>query len=109
MKLFIIITMIIFTVSLTVSSIFGHRWCWTCDQDNTVGWQIMTPEERKDHQDRLTNFSSYSSCRDYIDTHNQIMEERAKKSGISQPAMRENPCDTIRAKGAFRVLPAALD
>ncbi len=102
MKLLITISALILITSLTILSAFAHRWCWTCDQYNTVGWQLMTPEERKEHQARLSNFTGYNSCKEYVDTHNKKMEERAGKKSVVLPKMKENPCDTMKAKGILK-------
>lgn len=103
MKLIIIIiASLLVTMSLNASSAFGHRWCWTCDKYNTAGWQLMSPDERKEHQAKLASFTRYSSCKEYIDLHHKKMEERAAKKSVSLPVMRENPCDAMKAKGSFK-------
>lgn len=102
MKPIIIITAMFVAILLTASMTFGHRWCWTCDQYNTVGWQLMTPEERKDHQGRLASFTGYSACKEYVDQHHKKMEERAAEKSVGLPVMRENPCDAMKAGGTLK-------
>jgi len=89
-------------VSLVVSSAFAHQWCWTCNQCNTYGWQLMTPEERKEHQVKLTGFTEYSNCKEYLDTQHKEMEKRARGKGIQLPAMEQNPCDEMKGKGLLK-------
>lgn len=102
MKLVITISALIITLSLIVSASLAHQWCWTCNQDNTYGWQIMTPNERKEHQAKLSNITSYSTCKEYIDTHHRMIENRAKEKGIGLPDMLHNPCDEMKAKGILK-------
>lgn len=99
MKRTITIFAIVCATSLISSSSFAHRWCWACNQDNTYGWQLMTPEERKVHQAKLASFTGYNICQEYIDAHHRKMEERAKASGIDLPVMENNPCDALKDKG----------
>jgi len=98
----ITIIALLLAIPLILSSAFGHGWCWTCDQHNTVGWQLMSPEERKDHQARLAGFTSYSACKEYSSRHQKKIEERAATEGVVLPVMRENPCDAMRTKGVFK-------
>ncbi len=72
---------------------------WNCNNRNTAGWQLMTAEERVEHQKKMRGFTSYSSCQGYVADHHRMMEERAKEKGLAKPMMRHNPCDTMKAKG----------
>ncbi len=89
-------------ISLALSSAFAHQWCWCCTQDNTYGWQLMTPEERKEHQAKLASFTEYNSCKGYIDAHHKKMEERARGKGVDLPVMENNPCDAMKDKGVLK-------
>ena len=99
-----IITTIALTlaISLTVTSAFARPWRWSGNQRNTAGWQLMTPEERTEHQAKLRSFTEYAACKEYVDDHHKKMEERAKEKGVAVPVMRNNPCDTIKAKGLLK-------
>ncbi|NTV48785.1 MAG: hypothetical protein HGB32_09800 [Geobacteraceae bacterium] len=93
---------IVCAILLTSSSAFAHHWCWTCEQDNTYGWQMMTPDERKEHQAKLARFTDYNTCKEYIDSHNKEMEYRARVKGIDLQVMDVNPCDAMRDKGILK-------
>lgn len=97
-----IITTFILALSLTVSAAFAHQWCWCCDQSNTYGWQLMTPDERKEHQARLDNFTEYSACKEYIDEHHKKMEERARGKDVVEPQIKKNPCDGLKERGKLK-------
>jgi len=102
MKRTITIIFIICAIPLTSSSAFAHRWCWACNKDNTYGWQLMTPEERKQHQARLASFTGYTTCKEYIDSHHKEMERRARGKGFDLPVMESNPCDALKSKGILK-------
>jgi len=99
-----IITTIALTlaISLTVSSAFAAPYRWQGNQKNTAGWQLMTPEERTEHQTKLRSFTDYNTCREYVDVHHKKMEERAKEKGLDAPVMRRSPCDTMKTKGVLK-------
>ena len=102
MKLIITTIALTLVISLNASSAFAHKWCWTCNQNNTYGWQLMTPDERKAHQAKLVSFTEFNACKEYIDKHHKKMEERAREKGVAVPAMQENPCDTMKAEGVLK-------
>lgn len=87
---------------LIVSPASAHQWCWTCAEDNTYGWQMMTPEERKQHQSKLQSFKEYDACKEYIYDHHKKMDERAKDKGVELPLMTLNPCAAMKARGQFK-------
>lgn len=97
----IIITITLAT-TIALSAAFAHQWCWCCDQSNTYGWQLMTPDERKEHQARLENFTEYNACKEYIDEHHKKMEERARVKGVVEPLMKKNPCDWLKENGKLK-------
>jgi len=88
--------------STCVSDASAKGWRWQGNQKNTYGWQLMTPEERTEHQSKMRSFTDYDACREYVDDHHKQMEERAREKGITPPVMRRNPCDTMKAKGMFK-------
>lgn len=102
MKQIIAIITLTLTISLTISSAFAHQWCWCSNQESTYGWQLMTPDERKDHQATLVRFTGYNDCKEYVDTHHKKMEERARKKGVDLPVVRDNPCDAMKARGILK-------
>lgn len=102
MKRDITLIVTVCAILLISPSAFAHQWCWTCNQDNTYGWQLMTPKERKEHQAKLASFTEYSICKEYIDSHHKEMEGRAREKGIDLPAMEINPCDALKSKGILK-------
>jgi hypothetical protein len=66
------------------------RGPWRAGEANTRGWQLMSPEERIDHQTRVRSFKTYAECREYQLEHHRVMEERARQRGV---ALREGGRD----------------
>ena len=58
------------------------RGPWRASEENTRGWQLMSPAERIEHQRLIRSFTSLASCRSYQLGHHQLMEERARQQGI---------------------------
>ncbi|HEX9023835.1 MAG TPA: hypothetical protein VF799_08360 [Geobacteraceae bacterium] len=101
MKRIIAITAHILALALAASSAFAAP-PWSANQGNTPGWQLMTPEERVEHQAKLRSFTDYNSCKEYVEVHRKKMVERAKEKGVAAPAMRRNPCDMMKARGLLK-------
>ncbi|HEX5685136.1 MAG TPA: hypothetical protein VFY73_14030 [Ideonella sp.] len=67
----------------------GGRW----GTDFTPGWSMMTPQERKEHQDKMRGMVSAAECKTYMDEHHRQMADRAKEKGVTLPAKpRRNAC-----------------
>ncbi len=49
--------------------------------DDTPGWKLMTPDERKDHQAHMRAMKSYDECKAYQAQHHEQMVARAKERG----------------------------
>lgn len=88
--------------ALFTSTAMAKPWRWQGNQNNTAGWQLMTPAERTEHQTKLRSFTEYAACKEYVDEHHKQMEERAKEKGVAVPVMRQNPCDTMKTKGVLK-------
>lgn len=39
------------------------RGPWAANKGNTWGWQLMTAEERTEHQTRMRSFKTYDECK----------------------------------------------
>ena len=63
---------------------------------NTRGWQLMTPEERIEHQARVRSFTSYEECRSYQLAHHRLMEERARQRGLELPRRGRDICEHLQ-------------
>jgi hypothetical protein len=71
----------------------GPRW----GAEVTPGWALMTPEERKAHQDKMRSFSQPGDCRAYLEEHHRQMQARAKERGRDLPARGPGPgCDNLK-------------
>lgn len=69
------------------------RW----GSDYTPGWSMMTPEERKEHQARMSAMTGHDDCRDYMDKHHEQMAARAKEKGRTMPAKpRRDACAGLK-------------
>lgn len=88
--------------ALLASSAMAGPGRWNSNKGNTYGWQLMTPAERTDHQAKMRSFTEYNICKEYVEEHHKLMEERAKEKGVSVPVMRQNPCDMMKAKGLLK-------
>lgn len=66
---------------------------------NTAGWSMMTPEERRAHQDRMMNFQSVEECRAYMAEHRQLMADRAKERGLKLRDPRYDMCGNMQRRG----------
>lgn len=65
--------------------------------DVTPGWSMMTPEERKAHQEKMQGFKDAGQCRSYMTEHRKKMEERAKEKGSTLPGTGPGPaCDMMK-------------
>lgn len=47
----------------------------------TPGWSLMTPQERREHQERMRSMKTYEECKAYQDQHREQMAARAKERG----------------------------
>jgi len=82
---------------LVAASVAEARGPWRASEDNTRGWQLMTPEERIDHQARIRGFRTLEECRAYQLAHHRLMEQRAKDRDLPMPAGRRDICDHLKA------------
>lgn len=59
----------------------GPRW----GPDTTPGWSMMSPQERQEHQAKMSSMKGYDECKTYRDEHHRQMVERAKAKGGNPP------------------------
>lgn len=45
----------------------------------TPGWSLMSAEERKEHEEHMSNIKSEEECKSYLAQHHEKMAERAKE------------------------------
>ncbi|MEF8716609.1 MAG: hypothetical protein V5B35_14815 [Candidatus Accumulibacter necessarius] len=86
----------IITSLLFVAAAAHARGPVRASEGNTRGWQLMTPEERIEHQAKTRGFTTYEVCRSYQVGHHQLMEERARQRGMVLPQGRRDICEHLR-------------
>jgi hypothetical protein len=65
--------------------------------DYTWGWSMMTPQERREHHEKMRSLHTPDECRNYMEQHHQQMVERAKARGRDMPARpRRDACAMMR-------------
>ena len=70
---------------------------WRASQSNTQGWQLMTPEERIEHQSRVRGFTDYKGCEAYRAHHQELMTDRARLRGLQTlPENGQDFCDHLK-------------
>jgi hypothetical protein len=68
-------------------------------QDNTPGWTLMTPAERKEFQNRMRAAKTYDECKALRAEHRATLEARAKEQGVALNEPRRDACEQMRARG----------
>ena len=101
-KLTIATVALALAVSLTAGTALA-KGSWAANKGNTAGWQLMTPAERTEHQNKMRSFKTYDECTAYQDKHHKLMEARAKKKRVKLPAMGSRyGCDNMKARGYLK-------
>lgn len=90
--------------TLITGSVVARDDSWTANKSNTRGWEMMTPEERMEHQDKMRSLKSYEECIAYQKERHAQLEARAKENGQVMPMFERRPlgCDYLQAKGFIR-------
>lgn len=71
---------------------------WRASPANTRGWELMTPEERIQHQARVRGFTGYADCEAYRVQHHALMVERARQRDLTLPEDRRDFCDRLKPR-----------
>ncbi|KIZ40264.1 hypothetical protein OO17_18050 [Rhodopseudomonas palustris] len=69
---------------------------WRADEGNTRGWQLMSPQERIDHQARVRGFTDYRSCEVYRRQHHALMVMRAVERRLKPPDSQWDFCEHLK-------------
>jgi hypothetical protein len=91
------------TAGLAVSMLLGANSIaqaagpWRANEGNTRGWMLMSPEERIAHQAKIRSFANYDDCHAYQVAHHRLMQERAKRLGLTLPEHGRDACAHLRA------------
>lgn len=72
------------------------RGPWRASEENSAGWQFMSPEERIEHQARIRGFRTYEACQAYRQQHHELMAERARAAGKVLHQGRRDICAHLR-------------
>ena len=72
------------------------RGPWRASEDNTRGWQFMTPEERVEHQARVRSFKTLDECHAYQHEHHRQMQQRARERNSALPSGGRDICEHLR-------------
>jgi hypothetical protein len=65
--------------------------------DYTPGWGMMTPQERDAHHKRMSNSKNAQECRQAMDEHVKLMNERARQRGAGpMPGPRHDACAGVQ-------------
>ena len=77
---------------------------WRASKSNTMGYALMTPAERTEHQTKMRSFKTYDECVAYTTEHHKAMEAKAKEKNTALPAMQKGKfgCDSMKANGYFK-------
>ena len=77
---------------------YGHMGCGAggpmrSGPGYTMGWSLMTPQERQAHRAKMMSFTNAKDCRAYVAEHHRLMAERAKQRGMAIPSTpMHDPC-----------------
>jgi hypothetical protein len=75
---------------------------WRAAEQNSHGWQLMTPDERIEHQRRMRSFGTYDECKAYQAAHHARMAERARRAGTTLTPREQSGCDQLQARGRLK-------
>ena len=78
----------------------GGRFNW--NQDATVGWTLMTAQERTEWETKMRAVKTYDECKALQAENHTTMEARAKEKGVTLPAPRQNGCDVMKSRGYIK-------
>ena len=76
------------------------RGPWRASDSNTRGWELMTPEERIEHQARIRGFTALAECEAYQAGHHRVMEARAEQLGKKVSGGGRDFCQHLRSAPA---------
>jgi hypothetical protein len=80
----------------------AHAFPWYAGGDNIRGAQLMTPDERKAHVERLQSMRNFDECQVYMRAHYLDLDKRAQDKRVSLPPVQGDPCEVMRTMGRFR-------
>lgn len=81
------------------------RGPWRASESNTRGWELMSPQERIEHQARIRGFATLAECEAYQSEHRREMEARAAQLGKQLQGGGRDFCEHLRPAPAARQPP----
>jgi uncharacterized membrane protein (DUF106 family) len=57
----------------------------TLAQETVYGYELMTPQERQEHQQKMRSFRTEQEREAYRQEHHKLMQERAREQGKKLP------------------------
>ena len=84
------------TIGVLLAFTVEARGPWRASETNTRGWELMTPEERIEHQSKIRGFATLDECRKYQLSHHQLMEERTRQRGMALPGGGRDICEHLK-------------
>ena len=72
---------------------------WGPGPKNNPGWNMMTPEERERHMQKMHDMKNMDECKAYMDEHHKQMTARAKEKNQPAPPMKGDPCMRMQSQG----------
>lgn len=91
-----------FAAALSHAHVHAATGPWRASEQNSYGWQFMTPQERVEHQRKLRSFSSYAECKTYQAQIHERMAERARAAGVELTPQEQSACEQLKARGALK-------
>jgi hypothetical protein len=91
-----ILAVMLSAVLLAAAADGAARGPWRASEENTRGWQLMSPGERLEHQTRIRGFRTLEECRAYQQEHHRLMEQRAVARGVALPAGAQDVCEHLQ-------------
>lgn len=81
------------------------RGPWRASESNTRGWELMSPQERIEHQARIRGFATLAECEVYQNEHRREIEARAAQLGKQLQGGGRDFCEHLRPAPAVRQSP----
>jgi len=77
--------LVLFVLVCFVGPVGAGEMSESGDKKQVFGWQLMTPEERTEHRERMMSFKTAEERSEYRSQHHKRMMERAKAEGVELP------------------------
>lgn len=76
------------------------RGPWRASESNTRGWELMSPQERIEHQARIRDFATLAECEEYQTEHRREIDARALRLSKQLLGERRDFCEHLRPNPA---------